>query len=487
MSSCFSSDNGFPELTALSVAPATVDVRRRDAWLTVTARPVDDGGPGPATGITELGIGFTGELGSPMMRPQPDGTWVGRLRVPRGVKPGEYTIDSVRLRDGSGSSFGNVRDYYRNQLEGTELAPRVTVVSDVDRRAPRLRSLHLSATRADVTSAPARIRVRARVVDVGAGTAGVSILSDVGAHGQLRLRSGTARDGIWAGTLTAPKWMTSRSATYLIVVGMTDRPGNERLVYSDELAKRRMPSSLTVTTRRPDRTAPRLETVTLSPSVVDLTGGDQTVTVTVHAVDRPAGVGNTYVITHPLHLVAGTRRDGRWRRAVTLDRCAWRTNDARLEVIFFDRANNRVAVRQPLSVVNRTDIRAPYPSVVGPENRGPTDPVTYRFSEDVVGISATSAPVRPTYSGAGFGTGDPPAAVAGNWACASSAGAPVDCAAGPVRAATWAPTEPLKPGQAYGVDFNPEHVLDVLDLSGNPISPTLRYEDEYFPTWSVTG
>lgn len=63
VSSCFSSDNGFPELTALSVAPATVDVRRRDAWLTVTARPVDDGGPGPATGITELGIGFTGELG----------------------------------------------------------------------------------------------------------------------------------------------------------------------------------------------------------------------------------------------------------------------------------------------------------------------------------------------------------------------------------------------------------------------------------------
>ena len=61
---------------------------------------------------------------------------------------------------------------------------------------------------------------------------------------------------------------------------------------------------------------------------------------------------------------------------------------------------------------------------------------------------------------------------------------PVDRATGVVPTATWTPSQPLTPGQS-GPGFNPELVLDVLDLAGNPIHTDLRHEDEYAPTRGI--
>jgi hypothetical protein len=484
LSSCYTTDNGFPDLSGVTVSPSKLDVRRHDRWLTVTARPVDDGGPGPATGITEVGVEL-GRLGSPAMAPQADGSWVGRIRVPRGVKPGTYGVRSVRLRDAGDRIFGHVRDFYFSRPEAEQMGASVQVVAEQDRRAPTLRWLQTSATSVDVTARAARIRVRARVTDDAAGVASASLLTDGSTSAQLRLRRGTARDGVWAGTLTVPRWMRDRSVTHNLLFSATDRPGNELFIYWDELGTRGMPSTLTVRTRRPDRDDPRVRKVSLAPAVVDLTDGDRPVTATVHATDAGAGVRRASFFSRQMPRVAGDRHRGEWRRTIMLDHCVWRTDDVRLEVGVSDRASNGVTVRQPISIVNRNDIRAPYPSLTTPEEAGPTDPVTYRFNEDVVGISSTSAPVRPTWPGVAFGHGDPPPAVPGAWSCRSSAGTSVDCVSGQVRTATWTPDAPLTPGQSYGVDFNPEHVLDVLDLAGNPIDLTLRLEDEYAPTWTI--
>jgi hypothetical protein len=309
--------------------------------------------------------------------------------------------------------------------------------------------------------------------------------TDIGVSGRLHLRHGSRRDGVWGGTLTLPRWMRSRSATYTFMFRATDWPGNEQLVGADELAERDLPSSVVVTTRRPDRDDPRLTRVELAPAEVDLTNGDRPVTATVRAIDQ-SGIGDTYFFLRPMHRVRGDRHRGVWRRTESLDHCTWRTRDIRLEIILFDRAGNRVAVRQPLSITNHNDIRPPRPTLVGPDQHGPSDPVTYRFGEDVVGISDTSAPVRPTEGGAAFGTGSPPEAVPGHWSCASSAGTPVDCVSGPLRIATWSPLAPLTVDRSYLPDFNPEHVLDILDLAGNPLDIGLRFEDEFAPTWFVT-
>ncbi len=485
LSSCYTSDNGFPDLEGVSVGPSSLDVRRRDRWLTVTARPIDDGGPGPATGITEVGVYLRG-LDSPTMKPQEDGTWVGRVRVPRGVKPREYWVSNVRLRDGADRILGHVRDFNFSRAQAERLGAAVQVTSTRDRTAPRLRWLKASTTAVDVTNGAAHIRVQARVTDDATGVLSAGLATDLAVSGQLRLKTGTHLDGVWGGTLTVSRWMRSPNLISNIMFGATDRAGNEQLVGSEELANRGMPSTLTVTTRRPDRDDPRLARVSLTPTAVDLTGADRSVTVTVHANDQ-SGIGDTFFFLRPMHLVAGDRYRGVWQRTVRLDHCVWGTRDVRLEVVLFDRAGNRVAVRPTISIVNRNDLRPPYPSLVGPDERGPSDPVTYRFTEDVVGVSGASAPVRPTELGAAFGHGDPPPAVPGTWACRTAAGTPADCVAGPVRTATWTPDAPLTPGQSYLPDFNPEHVLDILDLAGNPLDITVRLLDEEAPTWRIRG
>lgn len=81
------------------------------------------------------------------------------------------------------------------------------------------------------------------MTDNTTGVAGASLTTDVGVGGQLRLRSGTHRDGIWVGRLTIPRWRRTRSMTYPLMFGATDRPGNEQLVGSEDLARRGMPAS----------------------------------------------------------------------------------------------------------------------------------------------------------------------------------------------------------------------------------------------------
>ena len=485
LSPCASSDNGWPDLQSVTLSPNTLDVRRRAAWLTITATATDDGGPGPATGVRAVDVGLTGGLGLGLvveLARQDDGTWRGRVPVPRGTRPGTHTVQYVRVRDGSG--FGNQRDYSTADLREMGQPVDVEVVSRRDRRGPQLQSLSLSRSSVDLDRSAQTVRVTARVTDNLAGTDVVAMETDVG-HTALRLHRGTRLDGTWTGKLRIPRWSWTGGSPYPLFFVLRDRVGRDRSIYSDELVSRGLPSRLTVTSSRKDTTDPRLRRVTAEPATVDVTAGDAEVEVTLRATDDRSGIVAPHVWSDRMRRTSGTARDGVWRASLSIDSCTGRSGSVRPQVVVFDRANNRATARASVTIVNNKDIRAPGVRDVEPFRASPAAPVTFTFTEDVTGISSVSAPVRRTEPGLGFGTGEPPTAEAGTWTCATSAGAPADCASDPVRSATWTPTQPLTTGQSYGVDFNPEHVLDVRDLAGNPIDPDLRYEDEFAPFWTV--
>ena len=113
LSPCASSDNGWPDLQSVSLSPRALDVRRRAAWLTVTATVTDDGGPGPATGVRAVDGALTGRLGLGLLVElvhQDDGTWQGRVGVPPGTKSGTHSVQyvprarRVGLREPSGTT-----------------------------------------------------------------------------------------------------------------------------------------------------------------------------------------------------------------------------------------------------------------------------------------------------------------------------------------------------------------------------------------------
>jgi hypothetical protein len=136
-------------------------------------------------------------------------------------------------------------------------------------------------------------------------------------------------------------------------------------------------------------------------------------------------------------------------------------------------------------VVRKTHYRVTNTDVVQPDiglgvgTVRPAGPVKIRFSEPVTGISDASAPVRPRLLLPGSPRRNLGPPVAGTWACRTQAGTPTDCASGAYRNAAWTPTVPMKKG-SYLLDINPDRVLDVTDLAGNPFEGNAVFSNTDF-------
>jgi hypothetical protein len=428
----------------VTLEPAVVDVRDRAAWVHITLIAVDDGGPGPATGLLPPEVSIR-RASAVELNLAPDGSWHGRLLVPKGATPGRLVIDSVRLRDRSEDPTGHVTDYYTDELRSLGGNPEVQVLSVPDRTPPRLIDLRFSASTVSLSGRDPSIRVVAHIKDDPAGVGSASVTVDQ-ANAALALRHGSRHNGLWVGRLRFSAWADTRFAPWAVFFTTQDRAGNSRNLYSDKLAARGLPATVHPVSPRRDRDDPALRRARALPASIDITQGSAIVVIRVRATDAGAGIGTVYVWNHRAKRITGTRKAGVWQASVRFDGCLWSGKDFRLPVSVDDRANNRVTARVPVTVVNHKDIRAPYMGEVQPETAGPTEPVTIRFNEDVVGISDSSAVVRPAYPGAGFGTGTPPAAMRGSWQCAANDGTAVDCAVGPVRHATWTPAAALPVG-----------------------------------------
>ena len=145
-----------------------------------------------------------------------------------------------------------------------------------------------------------------------------------------------------------------------------------------------------------------------------------------------------------------------------LPRCQTEAGDYTLEIRVRDRAG-QVRTRSGLGRLSvlAADHQAPGWTVSQEfeSNRN----LAVAFTEPVTGRTLDTLSLRRL-------SGDP-ATVPGAWQCRDDAGAPADCTTGPVRGATYVATEPAVDGTAYEVVANPEHVLGLTDLAGNPASP----------------
>jgi hypothetical protein len=299
-------------------------------------------------------------------------------------------------------------------------------------------------------------------------------------YGVLHLTSGNRSDGWWAGRMRFRRWLGN--GPHLLVVQLLNRAGRYREVGTEELAATGRPSTVQVRSRTDD-SRPRIGAAQVTPSTVDATTGDSQAVIRLHLTDtgsgvRTARVGMTNEVTGrprvvPLHLQSGTRRDGLWEGVFKARSCSTEAGDYNGNAEIEDLADNgRVGSRNvSLSVVN-LDRVAPRIAQLSPPT-GLTDPVTITFTEDVVGLSAASAPVRPL-RGENPVDVDPLPAHPGTWSCRSGTAVEVDCVAGRVRIAQWTPSTPLTAGTSYVIDVNPEFVLDVLDLAGNPVQEMSR-------------
>jgi hypothetical protein len=478
LNDCVRTDNGDPVVTALDISPPSVDLRQGTRSVTVRVSAVDTGGPGAATGIRSVyvslsrdGIG-SGGVSEPAAQIAP-GTWQAQFRMAPGTMMRGTLRPLVSFQDGSGGP-GSYLTGDQLAAQGFTATATVQHAGPRDLSPPRMTTFQLATRTVDSWGGDRRVKVRAGWRDDRSGVGRVLVQTEVGRVWLHRV-TGTARDGAWRGSITVGQWVGDRTAH--LYVKAFDRAGTRRIYGQNALRAGGFPSTFSVRARS-DLHAPRLTSETGLPSAVDMHDGDVSLPVRLHLRDARSGVAtvSAYLTTRGgsqrggpttrLHLASGTSHDGWWEGAVLLTHCQafsdhWMLGARATDV--------RGGVRQPVfgdhvMEVQGTDHTVDLP-IVGSAVSWP-DPARFRvtFSEDVVGISATSATLRRTDFTPTYQT----VPVEGTWACADAGGAAVDCVAGPVRTATVTLAGPHQPTSVYQAVLNPEHVLDVRDLAGNP-------------------
>ena len=494
LNDCVVSDNGDPVLTSFTRTPAVVDVTKGRKRVFFSLEVEDLGGPGPASGVGMVWVGFGGAPSmeddfevDPMPRAElaqnAAGTWVGSVVVPRWMRSGRVRL-GVLMEDNA----ENHRSMRPADLSDAGFPNQVMVTSTPDTTAPELTALRITPKQVDTRTRPQALTFTATTRDTQShvrwirvqgnfDTADHPFTSDPDGAINLTRVAGTVRR--FRGATRVPRYVGS-GTWKLYGAEMGDRAGNYKRYGYRRLGELGFDRDLAVVSRVDDR-KPELRRFALTPGSVDVRTAGQTVTITLRVRDLQSGVqavqawfwsGGTGHGSR-LHLVAGTRRDGTWQGRFTVHRCTARAGGLRTEVWIRDRSGktrnygsraladagwrNKIAVTAADHTVPSATINRSVPR---------TRPLKVTFSQGVNGITSDSAVVRMLLEDRSGESEGP--VLPGAWTCRTGLRAPTDCETGTVRTARFYPTDPLDPSKIYQVMLNPEFSLAVTDLAGNP-------------------
>jgi len=481
---CWNTDNGLPILSEVRLAATEVDTRFGPRDVLVSVRVADTGGPGPSTGVKSVRVAvgappipkFGGDGVTVQMVPAGGDWWTGTIHIPTwGIRVFTWKVFQVVAVDGAGNRLAKGID----DLQADGLAPALTLIAPVDGLAPGVADLRLSRRKLDVRRSAGSVRFRVRAVDSG-GSGVASVW--VGAT-PLHLVSGTRNNGWWQGREVLHPW--SPNGKHRLSVRVTDRSGLLRPAWWGPLRDHGLPWYYRVRSR-PDTAPPVLGDARFSDASLDVRDADGTVVVSLRVTDEQSGLVSVNVLVpgepgqgdaaQAMRRVAGTRRDGTWQTRIRFPRCTSMPGRFVVRVEATDRAgwatefspvggvNVRAADHQPAALQVLQEFRAGAGLAVG-------------FEEPVAGLTPASLVLQRMPAGAPPGTTWQP--VPGTWTCADQAGLAVDCEAGPVSRAALVTAEVAAPSTSYAVIANPEHVLALTDLAGNPVPP------RFGPSWST--
>jgi hypothetical protein len=471
LSACASLDNGLPTVTAATLTPPIVSTSNGPGAVDVSATVADTGGPGAASGVAQVFVQLVGPSGHQLperplrMALSDAGTWEAQVAVPVGTSPGTWLPVLVAV-DAAGNST-TVR------LDGdTSPGAEIEVQGPGDNAAPLLLGLRLDRHSVDTRRHSAVIQATARVRAGLALTKRVTVTAVAGRRFVSmplhRVRGGSG-GSTWLGPVRVPTWVGN--GRWTLRIGLVDRVGNVRQYSAANLAtlgqRHRVDRSFVVKSRV-DRRQPTATGLTFTPPAVDASTGDVQVQAALQARDAASGVvgvrlrlfdpdDSDVIYDTRLLLRAGTAHDGTWQAAATIPHCGAVPGTWNAQLLVTDRSGrvHHYFAGQPTLVVTNTDTVAP--RVV--RTATATGLPVLDFSEDVTGISAASAPVTSRADGS---------ALPGTWRCDDASAAPVSCATGAVRRATYSSPATV-PAEGISVELNPEHDLSLTDLAGNPI------------------
>jgi hypothetical protein len=466
-----------------------VDVSQESRRVRVVVDAEDTGGPGAASGMGGGTVGLEDDDGShktsPLVRTS-TGAWTSTFVVPRGTL--EELWLSVVLWDEAGNraswAYNDLYDLgYPNSIRFTGASYRRMDIKSLDlsarsvdtRRRSKLIPVTLKLSGRDY--APSEVELRAK--EYGEP-------HRIAAH----LRQEPGSPNTFSGRLRIPRWQTSGPwrVTRLRVISWFGDSYSE--FTTGDLRRAGALRRFRVISGPDDRSDPELRRFGLSPRVLDVRLEPGRVTARARISDSRSGVaGARLVLRHPyrgfdtsipMRRTAGSRRLGTWQGTLALDTCEVKAGTWSSAVVVTDRSGNRRtysasalgAAGWPSSFTLLTqDNRPPEASFVSVD----ASAVTLHFDEVVNGVTTESAIL---YVGPemidDFTWSSPGPPIAGSWTCETELREPTDCLTGDVRYATFLPAG----ADAWDtVLLNPNHVLTLTDLRGNPADDRLVWSD----------
>jgi hypothetical protein len=327
-----------PHLVNFSFSPTSVDVANGAQTVTVTVRITDElsgFGSGSVSFVSPSGGQYRGtsiQASNLVDGNIHDGTYRADIVFPQFSEAGTWRVYAFYMWD----RVGNQTYLYDPDIAALGLQDELSVVGGPDLMPPRMDGFVLSPSTINVSGASQTVTVTVHVTDEGSGlgSGSVSFVSPSG--GQYRgtsiqasnLVDGNIHDGTYQAEVVFPQF--SEAGTWgVYAFYMWDCVGNQTYLYGTDIAALGFPTSLEVDSQPEDTTPPQLEGFAFSPSTIDVSGGAQTVTVTVHVTDDLSGFGSGSVsFVSPLggqyrgasiqvsNLVGGNVHDGTYQADV---------------------------------------------------------------------------------------------------------------------------------------------------------------------------
>jgi hypothetical protein len=269
-----------PTIRELVISPSTVDVTDGPASVEFTVLAEDDLSGVAGGGWMLEAPGGVFPMGALSLRA--DGRYHGTIAIPRYAHAGTWLLTYLSLYD----KAGNNRGYSTADLEalGFDVSIEVTGISDTT--APILRELTLAPATVDITDGTASIELTVLAEDDLAGVGGVAA--------EVTSPRGTTEaglftrmpDGGYRSTITIPRY--AHTGTWLLRLSVYDTAWNGRSYSSADLEALGFDATIEVTGLT-DTTPPTLRELTVSPRVVDASGGPATVELTMTIEDDLSG------------------------------------------------------------------------------------------------------------------------------------------------------------------------------------------------------
>jgi len=469
LDSCYSDDNAKPAVDDLTLSTDHVDVTAGAKSIAVTLAAHDDGGPGEPSGIASAYVRADTSAGGAAvtvdLTDAGGGSWTGNLVIPRWTVPGTWNVTELTVVDHAGLEV----NLDRSGLIANDLARSFHVVSIRDHTPPKLTGFTFTPSLVDTRTTAKAITVTARVTDTQSGVDRVVVLgykAGTRKHWNLNLKHTSGQ--VWTGQRLVPRWSgvsdwTFGSGASSAVIAY-DRMSNARAYSYAGLGALGFKRDYSVISRW-DRALPTVSSVAATPHLLDVRTADKSFTITVRAADVGSGVamvkvdGPGYRVA--LHRVSGTPQSGTWTGIVHVRRCSAHSGSwTPSGIVLRDGSNPWRSISAgdvsswPQVKVTGRDVTVNYPTVT---SAGPAANVVLAFDERVNGITNESALL------VGEGVDHP-----GVWTCLNGSNAVVDCLTGSVRTARFDPDVDLVSGGSYALLLDPEGVLALTDLAGNP-------------------